>query len=426
MTEQRSAGKHADWRLASALATVWLIMLLFGAAVIQPWRSDVPLKNDFVSFWTGSMLVRDGVGANLYDMAVQSDFQANLRRELTGSAEMKPGVVLDPFHSPPAQAVLMMPLTFLPLPMAYLLWSALSLGLFWLSVALPLRGSSRGATIAVLLLSFAGVADTLIFGQVNALFAIGISAALLAFRSRRPFQGGLWLGLLWLKPQYAVIFPVVFLLKRRWSELGGMVISGAVLAGVSLAVVGIDGAFRYLIVTREIGAFYPPPDSFIFPQSMVNWRGLLMNVWPGIPGDLGSIVMLALDALTAVVSLLVWRGPWEPESPRFGWQFLAATIATIVISPHSNFHGMVLMLGPMALTLSRPTEGAPLHRVWNGLLVAGYVMALAIWPFKVYSWLLVPIFLAAMAVLIVRCHASVTPPSGRPVLHARHNPSSGY
>lgn len=417
MTGRWTVNRRGDWRLASALATIWLIMLVFGAMVIQPWRPEVPLRNDFVSFWTGSVLVRDGVGPKLYDMTIQGNFQAKLRRDLTGSAEMKPGVVLDPFHSPPAQAVLMVPLTLLPLPVAYLLWSALSLGLFWLAVALPLRGSSLGATLAVLLLSFASVADTLIFGQVNALFAIAISTALVAFSSGRPFVGGLWLGLMWLKPQYAVLFPIVFLLKRRWAELWGVAISGAVVGGISLAVVGFDGAARYLNVMREIGAFYPPSDSFIFPQSMVNWRGFLVNVWPGIPGDVGSALMLILDALTAGASLLVWRGLWEPGSPRFAWQFLATTIATILISPHSNFHGMVLLLGPLALMLSRPMKDVPFHRVSGLLLVAGYVMALAIWPFKIYSWLLVPLFLAAMAVLIIQCRAPAATSSGRLVLH---------
>jgi hypothetical protein len=412
VTDTAAHVRLADWRLAGVLSAVLGLFFVFGLLVFQPWKPEVPLRNDFVSFWTGAQLVRDGAGPALFDPETQSRLQAQLRLALTGSEEMKQGVVLDPFHSPPIQGLLFVPLTFLPLSLAYLVWSSISLVAFILAIALPLRGCARGATAAVVMLSFAGVADTLIFGQVNAIFLLGISLGLLSFSGGRPFLGGVLLGVLWLKPQYAVLFPLVFLAKRRWAELAGMAVAGAVAVIVSVAIVGLDGVSRYVEMMREIGAFYPPADSFIFPQSMVNWRGVLMNLWPGIPGETGSVLMLVLSVVTAMASLLVWRGPWEPASPRFARQVLVLTLAAILTSPHSNFHGMVLLLAPLGLTLSRPMEGETLNRVWGWLLVAGYTLSLAVWPVKSYSWSLVPLFLVTIGLLTVQCWSA---PGHRPL-----------
>ncbi len=408
----RDTSSQPDFKLAIALATLWIIVAGFGVLTIQPWRPQVPLSNDFVSFWTGAVFVRDGAGPSLFDMESQARFQEGLRLSLTGRAEMRTGVVLDPFHSPPAQALPLVPLTYLPLAAAYLVFSVLSLTGMAVVVWVLMKGHPWRATATVLLVSFSAVADTLVFGQVNAQFVLALGLGLMALSSGRPLLGGALLGILWLKPQYAVLFPVVFVFKRRWAELAGMVGMGLAIGAVSLLLVGPEGMLRFVLVLREIGGFYPPADSFIFPEAMVNWRGVVINAVPGIPAETGSLAMAALGAATALVALGAWRGPWEPCSPRFARQVLALTIAAVLASPHSNFHGMVLLLAPLALCIVRSPAGIPHARTWNLLLAIIYLLSLAVWPFKGNSWLLVPLLLAVLGILVMQARGLALP--GRP------------
>lgn len=82
---------------------------------------------------------------------------------------------------------------------------------------------------------------------------------------------------------------------------------------------------------------------------------------------------------------------------------MALTIAAVLVAPHSNFHGMVLLLAPLAFVVGSTSAQFPLRRVWVGLVLLGYLLSLAIWPFKVNSWLMVPVLLSGIAVLIVVC-----------------------
>ena len=78
MTASLVAARRRDLLLAGPLLGLWIVFFAFGCAVIRPWQPEVPLSNDFVSFWTGATLLRDGAGAGLYDTEVQSRFQADL------------------------------------------------------------------------------------------------------------------------------------------------------------------------------------------------------------------------------------------------------------------------------------------------------------------------------------------------------------
>jgi hypothetical protein len=73
------------------------------------------------------------------------------------------------------------------------------------------------------------------------LLSFGFYRADRSLEGGRDFRAGLWGGALDLKPQYLGFLILVFLFKRRWHTLGGLVVAGlAVLVG-SLAIVGQDG-----------------------------------------------------------------------------------------------------------------------------------------------------------------------------------------
>lgn len=403
--ESGTAGRRGDLYLAMLVAVAWLIIMALAASLwLRPWP-DVLFRTDFVAFWTGGAMVGAGAEATLFDMAAQSAFQQQARLELATTEEMRRAVFRMPYYGPPPLALLFVPLGQLPLPWAYLLWMPLSLLAFVAAIALALRGRPFAMTLSVVLITFSAVAATLLEGQVNGLFLLALSLGLLCLMSGRPLLGGALLGLLWLKPQYALLFALVFATKRRWQEMAGMAATGLAVAALSVAMVGIEGLAVYLEELRRIGAFHPLEAS-LSPWAMANWRALLMNRWPAIPEALGAILVPALGAGTAAFSLLAWRGAWDPASPRFPRQMLVTAMATIIASPHSHFHGAVLLLGPLALSLARPSHGMPLESIWRWALALGYLLALVVFPLRELSWLLVPYLLASMVLLTLQCQAA--------------------
>lgn len=383
-----------------AAVTVWAILLSLFVATARPWYPDAPLRNDFIAFWTGASLVHQGDGADLYDMEIQRTFQRELHAalDLSEVGVWEQGLI--PYHNPPALALLMAPLATLPFSWGYLLWLALEAAAFLVAVALPLRGAPGGKGWVLLLLTFPAVADTLVWGQMVGFLLLAYSLAMLALASNRPVLGGAFLGLLWLKPQYGVIFPLVLLVKRRWRELGGMAATGLMLALLSFAAAGPLALNRYLELLQRIGGYYPPAESLVKEYAMVNWRSLLVHLLPGLPESTGSFLVLLLGGLTVLTSLLVWRGKWEPASPRFAGQILALTLATLIAALHSHFHGLAMLLVPLALVLSRMGWGPNLSLGWRRMLAGGYLLSLAVWPVTDLAWLVAPFSMFAILLLI--------------------------
>ncbi|MHB8990054.1 MAG: glycosyltransferase family 87 protein [Chloroflexota bacterium] len=147
-------------------------------------------------------------------MEKQHLFELGLRVQFAGADASGLGTAPDRyFYYPAALALMFIPLALLPVDWGFAAWSLPLIVLaFALAVSLPLRGHSMGRSLALAMLTYLGVVDTHPEGQVNGLFLLAFNSSLLAFASNRPFLGGALLGVLWLKPQYALLFP----LGRAW------------------------------------------------------------------------------------------------------------------------------------------------------------------------------------------------------------------
>ncbi len=379
------------------------VVFFYALSELKDSWPDSPLGTDFVSFWTAGSMVRGGVGASLYDMETQELYQTDLRLQIavTPRASLFDGFI--PYHNPPPLALLLVPLSLLPVSGAYLLWTVLNLVASLAAVTLVPGRRPTGIAL-LLMITFAGVLDNLIWGQMGGLLLLVLSLGMRLMAGGRPYLGGAVLGLLWLKPQYAALFPLVFLLKGRWRELAGICSTGVALAGVSWLMVGTEGILRYLELLQGIGVFYPPSASFVLPEIMVNWRAVLVHLFPGIPGSAGSYLVVLLGLATALTSLRVWRGKWDPTSPRFAIQILVLTLATLVAAPHSHLTGAALLLSPLSLAGLRPGTGLLDAKGWAPMIVLGYLLALLGLIASSVHWLLAPYFLAAMLLLIAQDH----------------------
>lgn len=263
------------------------------------------------------------------------------------------GLRVGPSPYPPIFLAAFSVFTVPPLPVGFLLWTALNALLaawvIWrLTADLPAR--VRWPLFVLLVLSYPLMIE-LYVGQLVILLLAGVYLAYRDFERERDFRAGLWLGLLVLKPQYLPVLALVLLFKRRWTSLAGVAVSGLAILFSSLAVGGLGGMVGYV---RMILLDYPSYTGgmAIDPHSMITWRALVFDLFPELGSTVGLFLTASLSLLSLVALIPIWRGDWNACVPRFHAQMLATMIVTQLVAYHSHLHGAVLLIVPAMLLVA--------------------------------------------------------------------------
>jgi len=191
-----------------------------------------PVHIDFSLFYVAAQAgLRHGWGA-LYDV--------NTLRSLSASL---PEGERYTFVFPPILAWLIAPLTLLPLPAAFLVWtlaSVAALGWVWYTCA-PYRGLAK---VALLLAALAvwPVLDSFYYGQPLMIVLGLVALAWWLCLHERPLAAGAALAVATaLKPQVVILVPAALLVSGRYRPFIGWAASCGVLAAVFLAALGESG-----------------------------------------------------------------------------------------------------------------------------------------------------------------------------------------
>lgn len=227
------------------------------------------------------------------------------------------------------------------------MWLAVNILLLVVLCCLQLRllsdtpGWARYAVVGLTILA-PPVIVTLLQGQLSFVLMIGLLAGLSFLRAGEDLKGGIWLGILLVKPQLIVLPLLVILLQRRWRALSGFALTTAALFLVSVMVVGWTGMLRWLdllLAAPGWGEAYG-----VHPQRMYTLRGILYH-FPGL-ADAGDVLTWwALGVAIAVLPLLWhWRRRDAGEGTRFDIQAAALVVTMVFASPHAYFHDLSLLL----------------------------------------------------------------------------------
>jgi hypothetical protein len=303
---------------------------------------------DWSLFYAQAVALREGAGPRMYDTAEVNRYLQPLMGFYGGPAEALTGW---PQPYPPWSAAAMVPFTLLSPPLDFAAWLALSIvaGLFLayrVRQFLPRLGW-LGAVAAVF--AAVPVSWALFMGQPTVLLGVAVSEMFVSFKAKQDLRAGLWLSLLLLKPQYAVLFGIFILWQRRWHALAGAAIGGLVLVGLGILTGGLQSLLRYPAVLADIGDLH---NEIAGPLLMMNWRAIVLAVRPGIGEQVGLVIVWTLSLLTMLAALLVWRGKWDPDSPEFDLRFGLLSIGALVGSYHSHLHGAALLAVPIAAAWS--------------------------------------------------------------------------
>jgi hypothetical protein len=147
------------------------------------------------------------------------------------------------FVNPPIFAWLLIPLTLLPIPAAYLAWTMVSLAaLVWAwYIAAPYTGLGK-LTLLLIALAIWPVLNAFFYGQPS-MVIVGLVATAWWLAARgNPIWAGVALAFaIALKPQAIFLVPIAILVSGRYRMFASWAVTGAVIAIITIAAVGSTG-----------------------------------------------------------------------------------------------------------------------------------------------------------------------------------------
>ncbi len=352
---------------------------------------------DFRVYLTAGQMTLDGTGAQFYDLGTQFQTQRGLWPQMTQQKQLLP------FLAPPFVGVLFAPLALLSPLQGYCVWTVFNAFLAWILVReilafLRLEGRQNLIALA-LLLTFAPIVFAVMQGQVSLLVVLAFWKGWKAAKIGSGWQAGIWLSLLWIRPQLALLPLLIFACKGRWRLVGGLGVGALTLGGISLWLVGWPGLQLY---ANLLGAVSNWQGIYgVQPTQMQTWRGFLHAVlatndaaavrWPWILG--------VFTALLAV--FFCWRGPWNAQSPRFERQWATMGIGALFCCPYLYAHDLSLLTvcGALIFGAARLEKSALTKLPLFGYcVVVAWAVSLAIWP-RTWPWVAL-LEAVALAILV--------------------------
>jgi Glycosyltransferase family 87 len=355
----------------------WLV-LAFGV-VVAALLLDVLVRHDPISvdFHTyvaaGEAAVERG-WSHVYDTGIVGIEQK----------EIAPNVVAQPFLSPPTVAFVVIPLTFLPYDVAYVVWAVFLFAC--LAGALVWAGVSRGLSkwIAVVgALSPWWVMHAVDVGQVVPLVAAGMVIAWRLLRDRRDVLAGVALAAILLKPNTAILVPFALLFAARFRTFATWLAVAALVVVLSMLVIGPQGISEYLTQLRG-----PMPNG----ADDLTLHGAL-----SVTGAFAAFLRIVIVAAVMAAAFKLRGSP--------GMVIPIAIVGSLVVSPylHASDLCMLAAAGWMVWE-DRPALALrlPLAAVWvvasPFLYQPGYSLHLRQWPWVELA-LLVALLIAAWSPL---------------------------
>lgn len=319
-----------------------------------------PYAVDLSAHLTGGALLARGQASQMYQVAAQIAAQ----RVILGDSHAG---FLDLYASPPFVALIYAPLSFLPYPLAAVIWTLISLvavlgGTRLLWPWLPDLQKHGWPPLVLGVVSSWPVLELLLDGQDSGIvfFLYALGFVLLA-RGRDGAAGAvLSLGLI--KPQLVFLIPFLLLRQRRWQALRAWIIGAAFLSVVSVAFVGTAGIRDF--ASLSTGALRVANHDLWWKAESL--PSLLEIVLPGPFGP----AMVGGGILGGVG--LVLFGPFYRQRSTSGIEVIAdgATLVliTALCAPHFLVYDATILIYPALIVLRQPQRGPALR----GLLVLGW------------------------------------------------------
>ena len=359
------------------IAAQILLALIYTLPVFSP---QLIKDSDYVAFFTGWSILRDGQGSTLYDL----DQQVKYQKQIVGTDGPALPYRLLPFINPPHAALLFMPLAYLSFTAAaYVFLVINALVAVWIARRLWQFAAAWSETSRLLLISTFLTTEVFWYGLATRTMTLIVMAALieyfLALRRQQYTRAAIWLLVGSFKPQLVLLPALIPLAQRRWRLIAVAASLGLLIAlGIS-AYLGFGIWREYFRTLREVslhGQQYGANVLLMNNLHMLFERGL----WPAA---VTPAVYFAL-ACGIVGTLLMWR-----STDQFDLRFAITILLGILVAPHLNYQDTILIFLPAAIAYEHARR--PQLRIENvfglGILVYTFLPPLLIFSgSRVLRW----------------------------------------
>ena len=326
------------WLAAAAMASFWAAV--FGVLRVGRTFLDDPYGNDFRVFYAAAKVGLTAGWSHIYD--------ANLLDAASAAFPLRDRVY-DSAHfyvQTPLLAWIIAPLTALPEPSAFVVWTVIGLAAFVLAwaVACPFSGLGR-VTLLLLGVALWSVEESLRFGQPTLFMVALVAVAWQQARRERPLVAGALLAFaVMLKPQDVILVPVALLVSGRIPVFLAFVGSAAVLTLAFALALGQAGIAGFLSATALVQAD---------PVHQYDTLAFVFGIGPAT-----YATELALGAVAVAVAYF--------RRAQLDVVFALGLLGSLMSSPH--LHQPDYALNILAAWLVLRTGPGLAHRLW---LVAG-------------------------------------------------------
>ena len=325
-----------------------LLALAYVFPVLQ--THDRLTGSDFLIYYTGGAIVRDGQGSRLYDLDLQRDYQAQVLAQEGAHSNFG----LFPFINPPHAALLLTPFAYLPPKRAALVFLAFN-GLLAAWVLRRLWQLGAGWSRAERIILLTTVVATEVFwyslglGTMTVLVFACILEFYLALNAGRDTRAAIWLIAATIKPQLILLPALIPLALRRWRLIGVAVSLGLLVGFIVSLILGFRIWLDYLRVIREVSAHGETYGAL--SVLMNNLRMILY--WTVPPQAILPLVYLALLAGVIVVFWL-WRSARD-----FGLRFAFTILLGMFLAPYLHYQDTLIAFLPAALSYNFARDNRP-------------------------------------------------------------------
>jgi len=319
------------------IAAQILLALIYTLPVFS---SQLIKDSDYVAFYTGWSILRDGEGSKLYNLEQQLKYQ----KQIVGNAGPVLPYRLLPFINPPHAALLFMPLAYLSFTTASYVFLGINwLVAFWIARRFWQLAAAWSETSRLLLITTFLTTEVFWYGLATRTMTLIVMAAIieyfLALRRQQYTRAAIWLLVGTFKPQLVLLPALIPLAQRRWRMLAIAASLGLLIAlGIS-AYLGFGIWRDYFRTLQEVSIHGQQYGATVL--LMNNFHMLFERVlWPPA---VTPAVYFAL-ACGIVGTILMWR-----STDKFNIRFAISILLGILVAPHLNYQDTILFFLPAAI-----------------------------------------------------------------------------
>lgn len=298
---------------------------------------DQRTGSDFIGFYNFGRIMQEKGIQFIYDIAEQE----RIEEEVVGHPVTAIFYTHLPYIAPLAAALVDEDYlaSFKRWALILLLLNALNVYLLANLLDLKRISGENGLILILGAFFFDPTASGFMNGQDTAILLLGAVIWLAGMTSQKHFLAGLGLSLTTVRPQVALFLAIPFFFKHR-KVFWGFVLGSAILAGLSLWMLKIEGTVRFIESLRYIeSTIWIEPHSFDMPTiSGILRRNLTLTD----PTLAKSFVWICY--LLGIIGCSVW---WHRSDEITEKHIGLMTLLAILLLPYAHYHELTLLLIPI-------------------------------------------------------------------------------